>query len=48
MAPTDEHTREGVPAHETGATFTCALVITVFLIVTLHLVLQVFSALHGF
>ncbi len=28
--------------------FTCALVITVFMIVTLHLVLQVFSALHGF
>ncbi len=28
--------------------FTCALVITVFMLVALHLVLQVFSALHGF
>jgi hypothetical protein len=28
--------------------FTCALVTTLFMIVALHLVLQVFSALHGF
>jgi hypothetical protein len=28
--------------------FICALVITVFMLVALHLVLQVFSALHGF
>ena len=28
--------------------FTCALLLTVFMIVALHLVLQVFSALHGF
>jgi hypothetical protein len=28
--------------------FTCALVITMFLLVALHLVLQVFSTLHGF
>ena len=27
--------------------FACALVITVFMIVALHIVLQVFSALHG-
>jgi hypothetical protein len=28
--------------------FACALVITVFMIMALHLMLQVFSALHGF
>ncbi len=28
--------------------FTCALLLTVFMIVALHLVLQIFSALHGF
>ena len=28
--------------------FACALLLTVFMIVALHLVLQVFSALHGF
>ncbi len=28
--------------------FVCALVITVFLLVALHLVLQVFSTLHSF
>ena len=28
--------------------FTCALVITVFMLVALHVMLQVFSALHGF
>ena len=30
------------------ALFACALVITVFMLVALHLVLQVFSALHSF
>ena len=28
--------------------FTCALLLTVFLLMALHLVLQVFSPLHGF
>ncbi len=28
--------------------FTCALLLTVFMIAALHLVLQVFSTLHGF
>jgi hypothetical protein len=28
--------------------FACALLLTVFMIVALHIVLQVFSALHGF
>ncbi len=28
--------------------FTCALLLTVFMIMALHIVLQVFSTLHGF
>ena len=28
--------------------FTCALLLTVFMLMALHLVLQVFSTLHGF
>ena len=28
--------------------FTCALLLTVFIIMALHIVLQVFSTLHGF
>ena len=28
--------------------FTCALLLTVFMIMALHIMLQVFSALHGF
>ena len=30
------------------ALFACALVITVFLLVVFHVVLQVFSTIHGF
>ena len=28
--------------------FACALAITLFMLVALHIILQVFSALHGF
>ena len=28
--------------------FTCALLLTVFMIMALHIVLQVFSTVHGF